>query len=458
MANVVYSGKKKITFTVTDAGGGNANWSVTVATGSDSATYVSTGPIEIWIGDTHILTSYHGTYTSTSGSAYRNLDHSINFKSANSDRTFPSANGSTSGTTYVGGGTKTIKMYVDYCYSGVTWESTSSVTITENLTKGLFITMNSSKYLELFTHSAVRLPTWDALGGSNPQDDIVWYEPGAGSWSRGGTTWQYGVGAYHSAGNLDAAWFTHIYKVGGDGLGNTSWYPRVKVVYHANGGSSTPSTQTKYIGSTLKIASAISRNNGSTTGYTITYKANNGTGGPTTQTSGNRTVTYTFDKWAVDSASGSTKVSAGATIAEMSWNAREQGVWTGNNGWGTTDPSSNINTNNEIPLYATWKSTTGTNSSWTVTSSTPTRAGYIFLGWSTSSTATSPTYTAGSTYTITGNLTVYAVWKEDQAKVRIKVDGAWKVGRLYYKENNAWKKVRKVYVKESNTWKINKPE
>ncbi|MCL1885919.1 MAG: InlB B-repeat-containing protein, partial [Dehalococcoidia bacterium] len=39
------------------------------------------------------------------------------------------------------------------------------------------------------------------------------------------------------------------------------------------------------------------------------------------------------------------------------------------------------------------------------------RTGYTFLGWSTSATATSATYTAGATFTINSNVTLYAVWQ-----------------------------------------------
>lgn len=41
----------------------------------------------------------------------------------------------------------------------------------------------------------------------------------------------------------------------------------------------------------------------------------------------------------------------------------------------------------------------------------PTRSGYDFLGWSTSSTATSATYQPGAAYTGNANLILYAVWK-----------------------------------------------
>ena len=46
----------------------------------------------------------------------------------------------------------------------------------------------------------------------------------------------------------------------------------------------------------------------------------------------------------------------------------------------------------------------------TLSSTKPTRSGYDFLGWSTSSTATSATYSAGGSYTSNASTTLYAVW------------------------------------------------
>ena len=48
----------------------------------------------------------------------------------------------------------------------------------------------------------------------------------------------------------------------------------------------------------------------------------------------------------------------------------------------------------------------------TIPSTVPTRSGYTFLGWSTSNTATSPTYTAGASYTANAAATLYAVWND----------------------------------------------
>ena len=47
----------------------------------------------------------------------------------------------------------------------------------------------------------------------------------------------------------------------------------------------------------------------------------------------------------------------------------------------------------------------------TLPSAVPTRSGYKFLGWSASSGATSPSYSAGGTYTADNDVTLYAVWE-----------------------------------------------
>lgn len=47
----------------------------------------------------------------------------------------------------------------------------------------------------------------------------------------------------------------------------------------------------------------------------------------------------------------------------------------------------------------------------TLSSTVPTRTGYNFLGWSTSSTATTATYAAGGSYTSNSAATLYAVWE-----------------------------------------------
>ena len=63
--------------------------------------------------------------------------------------------------------------------------------------------------------------------------------------------------------------------------------------YNANGGTTTPSTQTKYYGTNLTIASAIKRNNATADGVTISFNANGGSVSPTSKKATN-TTTYSF--------------------------------------------------------------------------------------------------------------------------------------------------------------------
>lgn len=62
----------------------------------------------------------------------------------------------------------------------------------------------------------------------------------------------------------------------------------------------------------------------------------------------------------------------------------------------------------------------------TLSSTKPTRAGYTFLGWSTSSTATSATYSAGGNYTPDqwgGTVTLYAVWSANSYTLYVYPNG-----------------------------------
>lgn len=61
----------------------------------------------------------------------------------------------------------------------------------------------------------------------------------------------------------------------------------------------------------------------------------------------------------------------------------------------------------------------------TLSSTKPTRTGHSFLGWSTSSTATSATYSAGGSLpaSVNANTTLYAVWKADTYQVIFNANG-----------------------------------
>lgn len=59
----------------------------------------------------------------------------------------------------------------------------------------------------------------------------------------------------------------------------------------------------------------------------------------------------------------------------------------------------------------------------TLSSTKPTKTGHSFLGWSTSSSATSATYSAGGSYTADSAATLYAVWKANTYAVTYNANG-----------------------------------
>ncbi len=148
--------------------------------------------------------------------------------------------------------------------------------------------------------------------------------------------------------------------------------------------------------------------------YTISYNANGGFGAPTSQTKYyNEPLTlsstkpsrtgYTFLGWATSASATSATYIAGETYT----------------------------TNTDATLYAVWKADTYIVSynanggigepaaqtktygqTLTLSSMKPSRTGYTFLGWATSSTSTNPDYSFGGAYTNESSVTLYAVWQE----------------------------------------------
>lgn len=134
---------------------------------------------------------------------------------------------------------------------------------------------------------------------------------------------------------------------------------------------------------------------------TVTLNYNDGSGKIETKTS-TATITHTFQGW-----STSATASTGST--------------------GTYKPTSSHK------LYAIFKGTTGTYSA--VSLPSPTRTGYTFEGWGTSASATSG---ATGSYTPSGDITLYAIWKAKGA-VRIYIDGqGYRMAQVYLYANNKW--------------------
>lgn len=180
----------------------------------------------------------------------------------------------------------------------------------------------------------------------------------------------------------------NVDRVGGTMLANTTFtVPKLAsytVKYNANGGDNAPDAQTKWYGKTLTLSGTKPTRTG-----------------------------YSFQGWAL------TKSDA------------DNGSW-------YYQPGGSCGRNENLTLYAVWKANTYTikfnanggtgapgNQTKTygvtlkLSTTKPTRTNYNFLGWSTSATASTPTYTAGGNYTSNSAATLYAVWELGYTKPRI---------------------------------------
>lgn len=279
------------------------------------------------------------------------------------------------------------------------------------------------------------------------------------------------------------------------------------ISYAANGGSSTPTAQTKTYGINLQIADAISKASTTADGYTVTFDANGGSVSPTTKTATD-TTSYSFAGW--KSSATSTVWAGGATNFNENNVTTLTAQWTDStskgsittpsathsngtatrtvtfnanggsttkasenstatitytaNGWYTETSSGTKRCNNGASYTPTssetvhqqWTSSTGSFSAVTLpTALECTRQGYTLLGFSTDSSATIQDYDPGDSYTPSAAVILYAVWQSAQAKIYIKVNNTWKQGDLWIKVNGTWKQAKQVYIKVNGTWKLN---
>ena len=236
------------------------------------------------------------------------------------------------------------------------------------------------------------------------------------------------------------------------------------VTYHANSGNgTTPSPQTVNAGSsiTLNSGSGLTRSNYTFGGWNtnISGTGTNYPGSSSFTPTGNITLyakwnasnaiyTITYD---INNGSGSTPVAqtvnAGSSITLNSGSGLTRsnhtfGGWNTNaSGTGTNYPaSSSFTPTGTITLYAKWNAS-GTTSitAYTITyhinsgtGSTPaaqtvnagssitlnsgsglSRSGYTFDGWNTNASGTGTNYSAGSSFTPTSNITLYARWNSN---------------------------------------------
>ena len=194
--------------------------------------------------------------------------------------------------------------------------------------------------------------------------------------------------------------FTGTYSISGNGSATKSVSVTFKNFNTDNGDSASKSV-------------SFSVNVPAWTSYTVSYNANGGSGAPSSQTKWkDQTLTlsstkptrtgYSFLGWSTSKTATSATYSAGGSYTANSaatlyavWKANTYTIKYDANG-GTGAPS------NQTKTYGTTLK---------LSSTVPTRTNYTFLGWSTSASATTATYSAGGNYTANSAATLYAVWK-----------------------------------------------
>lgn len=170
------------------------------------------------------------------------------------------------------------------------------------------------------------------------------------------------------------------------------------------------SWETYYSGAKTNYGMTASSGGGSATINKFGTKASSGSGSftGTYSISGNgsatKTITITFKNFNDDNGKSATKT-VSFSVSVPAWTSYTINY---NANGGSGAPSSQTK----------WKDQT-----LTLSSTKPTRTGYTFLGWSTSSSATSATYSAGGSYTANSAATLYAVWKVITYTIKFNANG-----------------------------------
>ena len=151
--------------------------------------------------------------------------------------------------------------------------------------------------------------------------------------------------------------------------------------------------------------------------FSLAYNANSGSGAPATQTASSTASTYSFTisstspsrtgysflGWSTSSTATSASYSPGGSITVSPGTTTLYAVWK------ILTYSVTYNANGGSGAPAAQTKTYGVNL--TLSGTSPSRTGYTFLGWGTSSSATTASYQPGATYTANAALSLYAVWK-----------------------------------------------
>ena len=185
-----------------------------------------------------------------------------------------------------------------------------------------------------------------------------------------------------------------------------------------------------------KIVYAIWSENKTT--FTLSFNANGGSNAPATQSCTARGTDascsvnissnqpgysgYDFLGWADEASAVAANYNAGETI-ELNENKTVYAVWKEISTTSTFTLSFDPNGGSNAPATQSC-TTTATSCSVTISSDNPTRSNYTFIGWATTASATAAEYSGTDIdITLTKNITIYAVWKNNY-KIRFNGNGS----------------------------------
>ena len=266
--------------------------------------------------------------------------------------------------------------------------------------------------------------------------------------NKNATTATYAAGANYSKNvlkdvTLYAIWKANEYKVSYDANGGTGAPTATSYTYAESGtvtlasgtpsktgytfqgwGETTSSTTVKYkagagypknVAKNVTLYAVWKANE-----YSVSYNANGGSGAPSATTytyaaSGTVTLSsskptktgHTFQGWGETASATTVKYNAGDTYPKnVAKNITIYAIWKAS----TYKITYNANGGSGAPSATTY--TYATSGTINLSSSTPTRTGYTFKGWSLSSSASSASYSAGQAWNKSNanNYTLYAVW------------------------------------------------